>query len=81
MKSKSGKVLYERTFNLITCKDSNDKTISINLDRVEWFRADTDYSCEIHIFNCQFSIWVNIPEDKFRKAYLNYKKEVNLKLV
>jgi len=71
------KFISERNFNLVTCKDNNDKMISIDLDRVEWFKEDGEDMIEIHMFNCQFSIWVKISEETFRKYYINYKKECN----
>lgn len=71
------KFISERNFNLVTCKDNNDKMISIDLDRVEWFKEDGENTIEIHMFNCQFSIWANVSEKTFRKYYINYKKECN----
>ena len=71
------KIISERNFNLVTCKDSNGKMISIDLDRVEWFKEDVEDMIEIHMFNCQFSIWANVSEETFRKYYINYKKECN----
>ena len=66
----------ERTENILTVKDSKEKTISINLDNVDWWREDDDDSIEIHMKNSNFSLWVKISEESFRKFYLNYKKEL-----
>lgn len=68
------KVLAERKYNIITGNSPNGKLVSINLDRVDYWKEDNN-TTEVHLFNCNFSIWIDIPEEEFRKYYLNYKKE------
>jgi len=69
-----GKLGYERVLNIFTCKNLNDKTISINLDNVDYWVEDNEPNVtEVHMKNTNYSLWIKVDEKTFRENYLKYK--------
>ena len=65
----------DRVFNILTCKNLDGKTISINLDRIDYWVEDNDPALtEIHLKNLNYSLWIKVDEKTFRKNYLEYKE-------
>ena len=70
------KNVCERVMNVFTCKNLNDKTISINLDNIDYWVEDNDPTLtEIHLKNLNYSLWIKVDEKTFRKNYLKYKEK------
>lgn len=69
-------MIPDRIGNIVIAKDLDNKETCINLDRVDYWKGDSDHSTEVHLFNCNFSIWIQIDETEFRKYYFKYKKEL-----
>ena len=65
---------FKRNQNILSCNDLDGKKSFINLERVDYWKADGN-DTEVHIFNCNFSFWLAIDGDDFEKEYLKWKKE------
>lgn len=70
-----GKFGCERVLNVFTCKNLNDKTISIILDNVDYWIEDNEPNVtEVHMKNTNYSLWIKVDEKTFRENYLKYKE-------
>ena len=70
------KIKVERVCNILTGENLNGKTISINLDNVDYWIEDSDPDVtEVHLINTSYSLWIKCDEKTFRKHYLEYKQK------
>lgn len=68
------KNVCERVMNLFTCKNLEDKTISIDLNDVNYWVEDKDPNVvELYLKHTNYAIWIKVNEKTFRKYYLDYK--------
>lgn len=70
---------YERTLNVLTCKNHENKTTSVNFDDVSYWIEDRNDTVEVHLKFSNFALWLNVSEKEFKKNYISYRKELNKK--